>query len=535
MAMEPVTRTLTTTSRSRTRSAVAGLAAMVAAATLVTGCSTAPGHPSLLTTTPPSMPSTSAPPSSNTAPTSPPTAPPTTSSTQSAGTSSETSSEDPSSTSAGADAAAYSTYLQVTRAYLDPTICQDVRGQFLTAVADGAASNAHQIAGDYRTTLFNADAGIRTIQFPDSARSDVNDLLQADKDEIAELDAFASLAADKLAVPAYKIVADDDVRAARMEELAGDLGHPVTDDRLPIQWYDDDLLSAFATLDVSFVQLDDYSTDLVQQEGAALVDGQYVSTFQHALGGISISPPADAQAHANQVVAASRALAAELSTDEQAADSGAAGRVKSQYKALVNAATALDNQLTSDMKTAAAPDHGCTGTTGQAASSTAQDSSTPESSTAAPTTHGPSIFGTGWDAFLPHGWIETKKQSGDELDLSAPDGGVVVISKPQKVSVTDPATVGKAEVDALTQQGYTVTKPLATGTWAGMPSFRVGLRTADSTVDAILVGAICAGNDSSLPCYGSVIDITVAVPDKVVNSTSDADVLDELRADWRWT
>lgn len=529
MAMEPVTRPA---SRRRTLPAATGFAAMALAAAVVAGCSTG-GHP-LAVTTSSSIPSTTASSTPSTAPSTSSSAPPP--STQISSTpSSITSSDDSSSGGSGAAGAAYSAYTQVIRTYLDPAICQDVRDHFLNAVADGSTSNAHQIAADYRTTLYNADAGFRTIQFPDSARSDENDLLQQDKDEIAELDAFASLAADKLAVPAYKIVADDDVRAVRVEELVGDLGHPVTDDLLPIQWYDDDLLLAFATLSASFVQLDSYSSDLVQQEGAALVDGQYVSTFQHALDGISISPPSNAQAHANQLVAASRALAAELSTDKHAADSRAAGRVKSLYNALVNAATALDNQLASDMKTASAPDHGCTGTTGQATSPTTADTSSPESNSAAPTTHGPQIFGTGWAAFQPHGWTETKKQPGDELDLGASDGGVVVISKPQKVSSTDPAAVGKAEVDALTHQGYTVIKQLTTGTWAGMPAFRVGLRTADGSVDAILVGAICAGDDSALPCYGSVVDITVAVPDKVVNSTSDADVLDALESTWHWT
>ena len=83
-----------------------------------------------------------------------------------------------------------------------------VRQQYLAAAAIGNSagatfSNALQqdqgdlpslqsATRDFRTAVYNADKALRAIDFPDSARTDVNALLQADSDEIAALDKAAS-------------------------------------------------------------------------------------------------------------------------------------------------------------------------------------------------------------------------------------------------------------------------------------------------------------------------------------------------------
>lgn len=193
----------------------------------------------------------------------------------------------------------------------------------------------------------------------------MNDLLQADKDEIAALDVFATAPDDAILDPYAAIMVQDDDRAAQIEVLEDDLGHYVRDDDLlTIQIYDDPLRAAAFTLEGSFVELNDYSTDLTQQEAAALADAGALTDFGKALDQISIAPPNQVKDDETGLATAFQALMATLTAAEQSVSSDTAGKVHSDYLALADAVNTLDTDLGKAMASASAPDHGCVATTG---------------------------------------------------------------------------------------------------------------------------------------------------------------------------
>jgi len=252
----------------------------------------------------------------------------------------------------------------VVHTYLDPAACQDVREQFGDAALNGDGSTAKQVAADYRTTIFNADGGLRAIEFPAETTDDVNDLLQADKDEITALDAFATVSDDAMLDQYAAIMVQDDDRVVQIEVLDSDLGHYVDDHLLAIQTYDDPLRAAAFTLEGSFVELNDYSADLTKQEAAALVDADALTEFGQAVDQIPIAPPDQVSDDETALATAFQALVTTVKAAEQNVATDTAGKVHTGYVALANAVNTLDSDLGKAMTTASAPDHGCVATTG---------------------------------------------------------------------------------------------------------------------------------------------------------------------------
>ena len=78
---------------------------------------------------------------------------------------------------------AVATY-QAGRRRFRSRVLQDIRARNLAAVKGDF--------GSYRDTVFEFDGQVRKIDFPSSMREDVNHLLEADRTEIADLDAVGS-------------------------------------------------------------------------------------------------------------------------------------------------------------------------------------------------------------------------------------------------------------------------------------------------------------------------------------------------------
>jgi hypothetical protein len=87
---------------------------------------------------------------------------------------------------------------QARQAYQAAVVTEEAaRAAFLKRErADARAGNLAALKGDsakYRTVVFNFDAAVRKIQMPDSVKTDVNSVLDANKTLIADLDAIGDV------------------------------------------------------------------------------------------------------------------------------------------------------------------------------------------------------------------------------------------------------------------------------------------------------------------------------------------------------
>jgi hypothetical protein len=447
----------------------------------------------------------------------------------------------PDTDTAGMDAA-YTAYQQVMVADIDPDRCQQLLSQVMTGVQGSDLPSAQSSAAAYRTDLFTADAAIRKLTFPDQATSAVNDELQANRVEIADLDAFASVQSQPDAyVAAMQIEVDDDTQEMARQAVLTALGHADDDPWLPVQQSMDQLYLAHYTLtrDVQDpMTADQQATGLQDKQAAAAKVAPIFARFVAAVGAITF--PTAAQSQTAALTAATTAMTTGLQADQQATSTSGLNDDVGTMNAVLNAASALEKEIGDELAAAPPPDLVCPGdgsgasgagsaasASGAGGSASASSGGTSSGSSASSdSSTGATLTGTGWTAALPDGWVSSPPQSGDDVDLTASDGGAVVIAQPQHVSSTDPATVGKAEVKTLTSQGYQIQGSVQTGTWAGEPAYQLTLVTSDGSLDMILTGVIHDGAE---------INVTVGVPDDIASTTDDANVLDDLQASWQWS
>jgi hypothetical protein len=111
---------------------------------------------------------------------------------------------------------ALATY-QAGRKRFRTRVLQDIRARNLAAVKGDF--------GSYRDTVFEFDGQVRKIKFPASMQEDVNHLLEADRTEIADLDAVSSANGfsqlQKLLTS--RLQSDDNALSAAVKKVARDL------------------------------------------------------------------------------------------------------------------------------------------------------------------------------------------------------------------------------------------------------------------------------------------------------------------------
>lgn len=522
----------------------AATSAVAGCVVVLTGCSGGGGSPSAVTTSSSSS-ATSSPASSDDRSSS---LADTTSPSQTQTTSADSaSSTAASSAPAGTDAldSAYAVYRQAMLADLDPQICQDILGRLSDAAESSKLTDAHEAAAGYRTALYNLDTAIRKIDFPATVRSAVNDDLQADRVEIADLDGFASVTAAgaDATIALGQIFVDDDDQVGDGERLAAALGHPVTDGRLPIKLADDQLILANFTLRTDFAgpqSADQKATDLASKRAAAASEAKAFAQFVAAVGKIDF--PAAAGSPVAELTTASQSVTAAVQNNQSATTGSQLADITGPYTHVADAVRSLDAELGSQLNAATEPDHGCTNLTGAAPANAGTETPTPVSSAASTatssggtswttmanqTTLTTSVHGTGWTAMLPVGWTVNEPESGDDLDATVPDGAQLSITTPQSTSA-DAKSAGQAAADQLAGKGYRIEGGVAVDSsgWAGSPSYSLSLTTADGSVDIDVHGVVH---------NGQLIVITLAVPHGAPDAGTVGHVLSALDSTWAWS
>jgi len=224
---------------------------------------------------------------------------------------------------------------------------------------DGAAMLG--AASNYRNVVFTWDAAVRAISFPSAVQPQVNTVLEANRTEIAALDAAGRLAATNaagIATDVSQAIVDDDAGFQASNALQQALGQPTATPLPPAEVAYDRYQLATDTFNLDYSSpSSQYSTaannkDLAGSQAATRAENAVLQSWIDQVGKIPF--PAFAQADAGAWKAAANALLA-FDSRRLTAVSFAQLTALGTNNAVFQALNGANQKLLSDLTSSASP------------------------------------------------------------------------------------------------------------------------------------------------------------------------------------